>query len=70
VADGIAAKCFRPEYTDEHELAQIHWGGIHGVISLHLAKETDEWITWRDARTTAEKMIDVLVRGTINQEKP
>jgi AcrR family transcriptional regulator len=70
VADGIAAGCFRPELADEHELAQIHWGGIHGVISLHLAKETDEWITWRDARTTAEKMIDVLVRGTINQEKP
>ena len=69
VADGIAAGRFRPEFQDEHELAQIHWAGIHGVVSLHLAKETDAWITWRDARTTAEKMIDVLVRGTIHPEQ-
>ena len=68
VADGIAAGRFRPEFTDAHELAQIHWCGLHGVVSLHLAKESDEWITWRDARATAETMIEVLVRGTINPE--
>jgi AcrR family transcriptional regulator len=69
VADGIAAGRFRPEFTDEHELAQIHWCGLHGVVSLHLAKEGDEWITWRDAATTAGKMIEVLIRGTIREEE-
>jgi AcrR family transcriptional regulator len=70
VADGLAAGRFRPEFQDVHELAQIHWAGIHGVVSLHLAKGSDEWITWRDARTTAEKMIEVLIRGTLNPEQP
>ena len=69
VADGIAAGRFRPEFTDAHELAQIHWCGLHGVVSLHLAKEGDEWITWRDAATTAGKMIEVLIRGTIREEE-
>jgi AcrR family transcriptional regulator len=69
VADGIAAGRFRPEFTDAHELAQIHWGGIHGIVSLRLAKGNDGWIDWRDLKETALKMIDVLVRGTLNTEE-
>ncbi|HEX8391052.1 MAG TPA: TetR/AcrR family transcriptional regulator [Longimicrobium sp.] len=69
VAEGIAAGRFRPEFTDAHELAQIHWSGIHGVISLHMAKKSDAWIDWRDMATTAARMIDVLVRGTTLPEE-
>ena len=65
VADGIAAGRFRPEFADVHELAQIVWGGLHGVVSLHIAKGNDPWVEWRDARETARTMVDVLLRGIV-----
>lgn len=61
--EGIEKGLFRPELTDAEELAQITWGGVHGLISLHLAKCHDPWIDWRDLRRTSEKAIDALVRG-------
>lgn len=65
VAEGILAGRYRPEFDDAEELAQIMWSGVHGVVSLHLAKDNDVWVDWRDTRATAKKMIEVLIRGVI-----
>lgn len=65
VTEGIAAGRYRPEFDDPHQLAQILWGGLHGIVSLRIAKEGAEWIEWRDTRETARAMIDVMVRGTM-----
>jgi AcrR family transcriptional regulator len=65
VHEGIAAGRYRPEFDDPHQLAQLLWGGLHGIVSLHVAKSNEEWIEWRDPRETARAMIDVMVRGTM-----
>ena len=67
VAEGIAAGRFRPELDDDHELAQLFWGGLHGVVSLQIAKGHDAWIEWRDVRETTRTMIDAMMRGTVRQ---
>ncbi len=67
VEEGLKKGLFRPEFQDEHQLAQIFWGGLHGIISLHIAKADDPWITWRDPRSTIRLAIDVMVRGTRRQ---
>lgn len=65
VEEGMAAGRFRPEYTDAHELAQMTWSSVHGIISLQIAKCHDPWVDWRDLRTTAEHIIDALIRGIL-----
>jgi AcrR family transcriptional regulator len=65
VSEGIIAGRFRPELNDPDELAQLVWGGIHGVVSLWMTHGTDPWITWTDPRETARTMIDVVLRGIV-----
>ena len=64
VTEGIRAGRYRPEFDDPHQLAQLLWGGLHGIVSLRIAKEGAGWIEWRDTRETARAMIDVMERGT------
>jgi AcrR family transcriptional regulator len=63
VAEGIAGRLLRPELTDVELIAQTMWAGIHGVVSLQIAKCNDSWVEWRDLETRATAMIDLLVRG-------
>ncbi len=63
--EGLDAGRFRPELDDAHELAQMTWSSVHGIISLQIAKCHDPWVDWRDLRTTAEHIIDALVRGIL-----
>jgi len=65
VTEGIAAGRYRPEFDDPHQFAQLLWGGVHGIVSLRIAKEDAPWIDWRDTRETARAMIDVMHRGTL-----
>jgi AcrR family transcriptional regulator len=64
----IAAGAFRPEYTDAEEIAQICWGSAHGVVALHITKADAKWIDWRDARTTARRLIDTTLSGLVKQD--
>ena len=63
VADGIRAGRFLPEHDDEEALAQLMWAGVHGVVSLRIAKGEDPWVRWAPERTAVRQMIDTLVRG-------
>lgn len=67
VQEGLAADRFRPELTDAHELAQMTWSSVHGIISLQIAKCHDPWVDWRDLRTTARAIIDALIRGILRE---
>lgn len=67
VEDGLAAGRFRPELTDAHELAQMTWSSVHGIISLQIAKCHDPWVDWRDLRKTAQAIIDALIRGILRE---
>jgi len=68
--DAIASGRLRPEYQDPEELAQICWSSLHGLLSLHICKHAPkqkgaDWIAWRDARETARRMSEALVRGLL-----
>jgi len=63
VAEAIQQGRFRPEYDDAHQVAQILWGALHGLISLRLAKGHDPWVEFRDVRTTARAARTALLRG-------
>jgi AcrR family transcriptional regulator len=65
VEEGIAAGVFRPEFADAEELAQLCWGSAHGLVALHNTKGHASWIDWRDARTTARRLIDATLNGLV-----
>ena len=68
VKDGLAAGAFRTGYTDAEEIAQICWGSAHGLVALHNIKAEASWIDWRDARTSAHRLIDVTLNGLLKPE--
>lgn len=63
VVQAIAEKRFHPALTDDELIAQTVWAGVHGVVSLHIAKCNDDWVDWRPLEKRAEVMIDMLVNG-------
>ena len=63
VADAISKGRFSPELTDVELLAQTIWAGVHGVVSLQIAKCNDDWVEWRDLETRAKTMIEMTIRG-------
>jgi len=67
VEAAIASGQLRPEFTDVEELAQICWSAAHGVVALHNVKDTEGWVDWRDARTTAYKLLDAVLRGIVRE---
>ncbi len=67
VEEGIAKGVYRPELNDAPELAQMFWGGIHGVISLWFTHCHDPHIVFRDPRETVRTMCDAMIRGSLRQ---
>ena len=63
VAQAIAEKRFKREYSDADLVSQTVWSGVHGVVSLHIAKCNDNWVDWRSIEARAKLMVDVLVDG-------
>jgi AcrR family transcriptional regulator len=69
VQQALDAGCFREELKDPEVISQTLWGGVHGVISLQIAKGEDEWVEWRPVQERAELMLDVMLRGMVGPEK-
>ncbi|MFN8178031.1 MAG: TetR/AcrR family transcriptional regulator [bacterium] len=63
--EAIEQKRVRPELGDPDELAQILWGAMHGLISIHVTQHGKQWVPLRDLKTTARREIDVLFRGIL-----
>jgi AcrR family transcriptional regulator len=63
VAQAIAEARFRKELSDVELVAQTVWAGVHGVVSLHIAKCNDDWVDWRPLEARAQTMIETLVNG-------
>jgi AcrR family transcriptional regulator len=68
VSEAIAAGRFLPDLDDAELLAQTMWAGMHGVVSLQIAKADDPWVEWRPAQTRAQTMVDTLIRGLLRGE--
>jgi AcrR family transcriptional regulator len=69
VSEAIATERLRPEHKDVELVSQTMWAGVHGVISLHIAKGSDSWVDWRSLRRRAELMIEVLIAGLVRGGK-
>lgn len=66
VEEGIKDDRYREEFSDSHELAQMLWGGIHGILSLWLNRAAhDKKVPWRDPRETVKTLIEVMIRGSL-----
>lgn len=63
VAEAIETRRFDERYSDLELAAQTVWAGVHGVVSLEIAKCNDDWVEWTDVRTRVSTMIDVLIDG-------
>jgi len=61
IEGGLAAGRLRG--TDAELLSQTMWAGVHGVISLQLAKQNDPWINWRSLEERTALMIETLIAG-------
>jgi AcrR family transcriptional regulator len=64
-ADAIATGRLRPEYRDPDELALIAWSSLHGSLSLRIVMQDEDWVHWRDAKTTASRICDTLLGGVL-----
>jgi AcrR family transcriptional regulator len=62
-ADAIAEGLLRPEYGDPDALAQMLWGAVHGHISLHMAKNYQEFVPWKPLRSIVTMTLDTMLQG-------
>lgn len=58
---------FRPELTDPHQVGQMFWSSVHGLVSLQIAKCDDPWIQWADLRETTRLTREALLRGLLRE---
>ena len=65
IAQAVAEKRFR--HDDIDLISQTMWAGVHGVISLQIAKCNDDWIDWRDLEARTDLMIDALIEGLVKR---
>jgi AcrR family transcriptional regulator len=67
VSDAIAAGRFRPEFKDPDMLAQVFWGGVHGIATIHVTTPQDghKWLLLRDPLQTADAFCDGIMRGLL-----
>jgi len=63
VAEIVATGGMRAEYTDVDLASQVIWGGVHGVVSLEIAKCHDEWVAWRPMAERARATVDMIIAG-------
>lgn len=68
--EAIAAGRFRPQVTDAQEVAQVLWAGCHGLVSLRIAKEHDEWVEWRDVQATVTRLQEAMLHGLVRPGNP
>jgi len=63
VQQAIDAGCLHEELQDAELVSQTLWAGVHGVISLHIAKCSDHWVDWRPLAQRTQLMLDATMRG-------
>ena len=68
IAEALAAGRFRPGVQDVDLVTQTMWAGMHGVVSLQIAKCNDDWVDWRPVEERIEIMIETLIRGLVREE--
>jgi AcrR family transcriptional regulator len=70
VSGAIATGRLRPELTDPDQVSVMCWSIAHGVVSLTIVFQADQWIRWPDPSRTGEVAIDALLRGLVARTGP
>jgi AcrR family transcriptional regulator len=65
IVQAVAEKLLTSDDVDL--ISQTMWAGVHGVISLQIAKCNDDWIEWRDVDKRADMMIEALIAGLVRR---
>jgi AcrR family transcriptional regulator len=68
VGEILAAGRHRTDLEDVDLLAQTFWAGMHGVVSLQIAKCNDDWVDWRPDEERIHLMNEILIRGLVREE--
>lgn len=68
IAECIDTGRLRPELQNPDLVAQVMWAGVHGIVSLHIAKCNDHWVDWCPSDQRVNLMIDALIRGLARVE--
>jgi AcrR family transcriptional regulator len=69
LVEAMAAGLLREDLGDVDVVSQVIWAGVHGVVSLEIAKCNDAWVDWKPFADRTNLMIDVLIAGIArNQE--
>jgi len=69
VQQAIDAGRFRDDLKDAELISQTVWAGVHGVISLQIAKCNDAWVEWRPIEQRAELMLEATLRGLLKEAR-
>jgi AcrR family transcriptional regulator len=65
----IEAGLFRERFRDADAVAQILWAGVHGIVSLQIAKGEENWVDWRPVRELARQLIDMQLNGLLKRRR-
>jgi len=68
VSEAIQTNRLREGLSDPDLVSQMIWGATHGVVSLPIAKSNDPWVDWADTETTANEVIEAMIRGLAREE--
>jgi len=69
IKEVLRAGAFRDDLKDADLISQTMWAGVHGVISLQIAKNEDPWVPWRSLKKRADLMLDVMLYGLLKREE-
>jgi AcrR family transcriptional regulator len=65
IEQAIAEDRLDPAVTDAEMVAQAVWAGVHGVVSLRVAKGNDPWIDWRAAGDVSDFLCNSILHGIL-----
>lgn len=71
VQQAVDAGRFRQGVDDAELISQTLWAGVHGVISLDIAKHQDHgdyWLDWRPLESRVNLMLDAIIRGLTQED--
>jgi AcrR family transcriptional regulator len=69
VTEALEAGRFRTEFSDPDLIAQVFWGGVHGIATIHVTTPPGghKWLELREPQVSAAAMCDVLMTGLLRQ---
>lgn len=63
VEEALAQGLFKAELQDPELIAQLLWAGFHGVVSQHLTRSGEGYVSWRPIEDRIELMGRTVLAG-------